>query len=107
MKDVIYANVAQSMQVRILAVEQSLLSTFYLQVVIDALDMFGVKLDPSFDSDVKILADANESESPLLCDDNGDMTPAVRDAIRNLWRLESLKRCVKLSHEFQLNDSAS
>ncbi|KAL8291250.1 hypothetical protein RQP46_002228 [Phenoliferia psychrophenolica] len=87
-KDVIYSNAVQSMQ-----------------VVIDALEMLGLEVPPSLDPHIKFILGLGEH--PVVADDAGALDHELCVGIKAIWAADCTKECVEMSHEYQLNDSAS
>lgn len=85
---VIYVNVVQSMQ-----------------VVVDALGMFSIELPVELQKSAQALLALGDQPSSLA-DPSGALSEKVISPIDALWKYPPVKRCVSLSHEFQLNDSA-
>ncbi|KAK4700707.1 hypothetical protein P7C70_g5536, partial [Phenoliferia sp. Uapishka_3] len=77
-----------------------------VKVVIDALEMLGLDVPPSLDPHIKFILGLGEH--PLVVDEaSGGLDRELCESIRTIWAAETTKECVDMSHEYQLNDSAS
>ncbi|GAA5871252.1 hypothetical protein JCM16303_000695 [Sporobolomyces ruberrimus] len=88
-RDVIYDNSLRSMQ-----------------VIIDALsDILDLEIPPHLNESVEYIM--SFGEDPELAAPDGEMDPKLAKALSQVWAFEGAKEAVEISHEFQLNDSAS
>jgi guanine nucleotide-binding protein G(i) subunit alpha len=83
-KQAIFANVVQSMQ-----------------VILDAMEMLGLPLDGE---EARSHADTIMSQPPVF--QGSRLPPDVTQAIAVLWRSSTVQECFARSAEYQLNDSA-
>jgi len=88
-RDVIYDNSLRSMQ-----------------VIIDALsDILDMEIPAHLNEAVEYIM--SFGDEPELAAPNGEMDPKLASALSQVWAFEGAKEAVEISHEFQLNDSAS
>ncbi|GAA5934777.1 guanine nucleotide-binding protein subunit alpha [Sporobolomyces koalae] len=88
-RDVIYDNSLRSMQ-----------------VIIDALsDILDLEIPSHLNEAVELIM--SYGDDPVLSAPTGEMEPALARALAQVWAFEGAKEAVEISHEFQLNDSAS
>lgn len=88
-RDVIYDNSLRSMQ-----------------VIIDALsDILDLEIPSNLSGDVELIM--SYGEDPELAAPGGELDPTLAGALSRVWAFEGAKEAVEVSHEFQLNDSAS
>ncbi|GAA5897770.1 guanine nucleotide-binding protein subunit alpha [Sporobolomyces salmoneus] len=88
-RDVIYDNSLRSMQ-----------------VIIDALsDILALEIPANLNDAVEFIM--SFGEDPELAAPDGEMDPKLARALSQVWAFEGAKEAVEVSHEFQLNDSAS
>src|SRR3954468_23519422 len=83
-KQAIFANIVQSMQ-----------------VILDALEILGFPLDGE---EARFHADTIMSQPPVF--QGNRLPPDVTQAISVLWRSSTVQECFARSAEYQLNDSA-
>ncbi|BGP08757.1 guanine nucleotide-binding protein subunit alpha [Rhodotorula toruloides] len=76
-----------------------------MQVVIDAFDLLSIEVPESLNEHIELLMSIGDN--PELSTDTGELKPDVGNAIATVWAFDGAKEAVEMSHEFQLNDSAS
>ncbi|KAK4334913.1 hypothetical protein RTBOTA2_003665 [Rhodotorula toruloides] len=76
-----------------------------MQVVIDAFDLLSIEIPESLNEHIELLMSIGDN--PELSTDTGELKPDVGNAIATVWAFDGAKEAVEMSHEFQLNDSAS
>ncbi|GAA6060027.1 hypothetical protein JCM10212_001024 [Sporobolomyces blumeae] len=76
------------------------------QVVIDALsDILNLDIPEQYSQEVELIM--SYGDDPELSAPSGEMDAQLARAIAKLWSFKGAKEAVEMSHEFQLNDSAS
>lgn len=76
-----------------------------MQVVVDAFELLSINVPPSLAQHVELLMSLGDE--PDLVAAGGELDAGVAQAIGALWAFEGAKEAVDMSHEYQLNDSAS
>jgi hypothetical protein len=77
-----------------------------MQVIIDALsDILDLEIPSHLNEAVELIM--SFGEDPELAAPEGEMNPDLAKALSQVWAFEGAKEAVEVSHEFQLNDSAS
>lgn len=74
-------------------------------VVIDAFELLSIDVPASLLPQAELLMSLGDE--PDLEADGGELVANIAAAITALWDFDGAKEAVDMSHEFQLNDSAS